>query len=360
MSSAGEFKIVEFPPGAVEGEGEMFTWVADKSMTGGINSILGGARAAPIAPWDMTVDQRRVRTDYPGARLPSVQVLGPVHKPFTWNGTWDDRYNFQGYAAAERKRFEDMVSRGNPVKVSFKSNVFWGFIGPATFHYFREGKIGYTFTFDPSSREGQDKQATQPKVDAPERALDDLEILERAMAKAYADKPAWATKGTLIGDVSDALARASTRINDISTALDTRQGVLKPIGDAKRLSIQFRALQGDCSNVVTQLVAVRSDVDMGARTALSVLDFEAWTRNARTLMRMAMGRSMNAAYAMDRRDVPQAKAMYRPFKGEHLYAISRKAYGTPTGWQNIARANRLTRMVMLGTESLVIPETGST
>lgn len=360
MASAGEFKIEEYPPGAVEYEGERFVWVADKNMPGGVNSILGGARAAPVAPWDMTIDQRRVRTDYPGAKLPSVQVLGPVHKPFTWSGMWDDRYNFQGYANAERKRFEDMVSRGNPVRISFESHVFWGFIGPATFHYFREGRIGYAFTFDPSSREGQEKQQQAAPVDTPARALDDAEILQKAVAKAYADKPAWATKGTLIGDVSDALARASERINDIANALDTRQGVLKPISDAKRLSIQFRALQGDCSNVVTKLVAVRSDTTMGARTAMSVLDFEAWTRNVRTLMRMAAGRSMKAAYAMDRRDVPTAKALYRPFKGEHLYAISRKAYGTPNGWQNIARANRLTRMVMLGTESLVIPEAGST
>jgi hypothetical protein len=357
MASAGEFKIEEYPPGAVEYEGERFVWVADKTMPGGTNSILGGARAAPIGSWDATVDQRRVRTDYPGAKLPSVQILGPVDKPFTWTGRWDDRYNFPGYATAEEKRFDAMVRRGNPVRISFKSRVFWGFIGPATFRYFREGRTEYTFTFDPSSREGQDKQQKQTKVDAPERALDDLEILERAMAKAYADKPAWATSGTLIGDVSDALARASTRINDISTALDTRQGILKPIGDAKRLSIQFRALQGDCSNVVTKLVAVRSDVDMGARTAMAVLDFEAWTRSTRTLMRMAMGRSMNAAYAMDRRDTPTAKAMYRPFAGEHIYSIARKA---DVGWRDIARANRLTRMVMLGTESLVIPEAGST
>lgn len=360
MASAGEFKIEEYPPGAVEYEGERFVWVADKNMPGGTNSVLGGARAAPVGSWDATVDQRRVRTDYPGAKLPSVQILGPVDKPFTWSGRWDDRYNFPGYATAEEKRFDAMVRRGNPIKISFKSRVFWGFIGPATFRYFREGRTEYTFTFDPSSREGQDKQQQAAPVDTPSRALDDAEILQKAVAKAYADKPAWATKGTLIGDVSDALARVSTRINDIANALDTQQGVLKPISDAKRLAIQFRALQGDCSNVVVKLVAARSDTSMGARTALSVLDFEAWTRNVRTLMRMASGRSMKAAYAMDRRDVPQAKALYRPFKGEHLYAISRKAYGTPTGWQNIMRANRLTHVVMLGTESLVIPEAGST
>ena len=366
MAAAGEFKIVEFPRGAVEGEGETFIWIADSTT----RDPKGGARSAPQGAWGTDKEQRAERTDYPGARLPSFQVLGSVHKPFTWSGMWQDRYNFPGYAEATRKRFDEMFDRGNPVRISLKTQVYWGIIKTRHFDYHYEGRIGYTFTFDPSSQEGQLKDGrTDKPIEQPERALDDIELTNAAVAKAQAERPAWAVKGTLVGDVSGALAQASVRINDIAKALDTRQGVLKPIGDAKRLAIQFRALQGDCAEVIAKLtgvrsdagvvVGVRSDTSMGVRTGLSVLAFEAWTRNTRNLMRLTMGRSMRAAYSMDRRDIPKAKAVYRPFKGEHLYSISRKAYGTPNGWQNIVRANRLTSMVMQGTESLVIPEAGS-
>jgi hypothetical protein len=351
--AAGEFKIVEYLPGQVEGE--VFKWSADKSTQGDV-----GARCAPVAPWDMPIQQRKPRTDYPGARIPSFQVLGPVRKPFTWSGTWDDRYNFKGFAVAEQKRFEKMVERGNPIRISFKTQVFWGMVDEFTPHYIRDSKIGYTFTFDPSSRDGEgDLNRSPESPEQPERALDDVDILAAATAQAHSQKPAWTSKGTLIGDTSNALGQVSRRMNDVAKALDTRQGVLKPIGDAKNLALQFRALQGDITGVVLKLAEARSDLNMGVRTAKSVLDFEAWIRNTSTLMRYALGRSKKAADAMDRRDIPRAKAIYKPFKGEHLYSISRKAYGTPFGTDAIMRANHLTAVVMTGTESLIIPEMGT-
>jgi hypothetical protein len=357
---AGEFKIAEYPPGAVEGEGEIFVWTVDKSKPGGTQSVTGGARAAPVAPWEQEKEQRRVRTDYPGARLPSLQVLGSVEKPFTWNGLWDDRYNFRGYALAEQKRFGEMVDRGNPVRVSFKSQVFWGVVASVKFLYHRDSKIGYSFSLDVTSRDGGEKRDRSPDTaEQPERALGDVDILAAATARAHANKPAWATKGTLVSDVSAALAKVSTRINDVAKALDTRTGVLKPIGDAKNLALQFRALQGDCTAVVLRLVAAKSDVSMGVRTAKAALDFDDWVKNTATLMRLTMGRSKLAADALDRRDIPAAKALYRPFKGEHLYSVSRKAYGTWTAWREIQKANHLSTLVMAGTETLVIPDRGA-
>lgn len=369
----GEFKITEYPVGSVDGDsrGESFVWTACKegpsqgsrgsSSGAGRDSQgrLGGARAAPVGPWDMTGKLHTVRTDYPGARIPSEQVLYAAHEPFTWTGRWDDRYNYAGYAKAEKQRFEEMCRRGNPVKFEYQVYAYWGIITNWKFSFRRRWDIGYTFTVSVHSIDGENKLDRSPVVQQqPEQALDDIDILAAATAKAHSEKPAWATSTPLVSNVSQALGKVSERINAVANALSTSQGVLKPISDAKNLALQFRALQGECSNVVLQLVTARSDLDMGVRTAKAVLDFEAWSRNTKNLMRLTMGRSKAAADDMDRRDIPSTKAIYRPRKGESLYAISRKAYGTPNAWHTIMRANHLTTLVMAGTETLTIPAAG--
>jgi hypothetical protein len=76
-------------------------------------------------------------------------------------------------------------------------------------------------------------------------------------------------------------------------------------------------------------------------------------------MRLTTHRSRKAANDMDARDIPATMGIYRPFKGEHIYSVSRKAYGTPNAWQTIFKANHLTSLTFQGSETLVIPKTGS-
>jgi hypothetical protein len=359
MASAGVFKIIEHPPGGLPGEGELFSWTAGKEATTE-TATHGGVWAAPQGPWNQPEAMRLVRTDYTGAKSPSFQVLGPVVKSWSWTGEWKDKFNFPGYAMRERDRFRAMCRRGNHVQVKFLQESYWGIIEEWEFKFVHKARIGYTFTFNPSSRDGEEDLGRTPDtVEQPDQAIDDLNILAASTAKAHASKPAWATSTPIISDVSKALAGVSNRLADMSSALSTTQGVLKPISDAKNLAIQLRSLQGDCSRVVLQLVAARSDIDLGIRTAKSVLDFEAWNRNTCNLMRLAAGRSRNAADAMAKRNTPAAMGIYRPFKGEHIYSVSRKAYGTPNAWQGIFRANHLTALVFQGNETLVIPANGA-
>jgi hypothetical protein len=354
----GEFVISEYPSGAVNGEGEVFSWTAARKTD--TSPTLGGARAAPVGAWTTEGDLRLTRTDYNGALLPSFQVNGAVHKPFTWQGDWKDKWNFQGYALHEMDRFAAMCRRGNPVQLRYRTLVYWGIIRPWKFHYHHDAWIGYEFSLEVSTKEGEGAawNRSPETQEQPGQALDDLNILAGSAAKAYSNKPAYATKTTVIGDTSSSLAQVSQRLNDLSNAVSSDSGVLKPISDAKNMALTFRALQGDCTRVLLSLVHARSDLDMGVRTAKGVLDFEAWSRNTSTLMRLIMGRSAKAADSMDARDAPKSKGIYRPFAGESLYSVSRKCFGTPNAWKEIMKANHLTTTVMTGNETLMIPDLG--
>lgn len=351
----GLFKIQEIPPGGAPGDGECFTWTADKKMP----TEVGGARCAPIGAWSTGGKQRTERTDYPGARLPSEQVLGPVHKPFSWRGNWCDKYNFSGFALKERDRFAGMVRRGNAVRVSYGEDVYFGIIIDWDFPLRRKWDIDYAFEVSVHSKSGEEKydKATEGPAN-PAAALDNVTTLAGGAAKEHARKPAWAVKTPIIGQASDALAQVSNRIDRISKSLDTRTGVLKPISDAKNLALQFRSLQGDCQGVVLKLVEARADIDMGARTAMDVLNFDVWTRSTMRLMRLAAHTSRKQADALDAMDHAATMTLYRPRQGESLFSVSRKAYGTPNAWRTIYEHNRLSRVIMDGTEVLVIPEKG--
>src|SRR4051812_21013871 len=99
--------LVTGDPTLSDVDGERFEWSADKTPPTVFNGTSGGgARAAPTKPWRIGGHQALVRTDYPSAKIPSFQILGPRLKPQTFKGRWDDRYNGAGYAVTEGRRFE--------------------------------------------------------------------------------------------------------------------------------------------------------------------------------------------------------------------------------------------------------------
>jgi hypothetical protein len=355
---AGLFSIYEIPPGGLAKEGEVFLWSSDTTPE---RAELGGARAAPLGPWKKQATLRSVRTDYPGAVVPSKQVLGAKHEKFSWSGTWDDRYNFDGYAVAEYKRAEKVLFRGNVVKIAFQDEEFLAFVEDLATERVTDWKIRYTLTVDPQCRTDNSefkRSPTQMKTN-PGDEVDALNTLMAGVAASQADRPATALTGSNTSGVRKGLADVSTRLDSVAQALDTKTGVLSPIGDFRSLSTQFRNLQGDITNVITGLVKARSDLDVGFRNAAAVLKFEDWTRNTRTLLRLARHRSQTAATGMELRDIHQIQAIYRPRKGESLYNVSRKAYGTPHRARDIQIANNLDTWTLTGDETLLIPQRGT-
>lgn len=350
------FTIAELGPnGAENADGEIFAWTAGIAL-----STEGGARAIPKRPWNLPGKQRVVRTDYPGARKASAQVLGPKHEPSTLEGRWDDRWNFAGYAIAERDRFEAMCQRGNPVRVSFETEVYDCIITDWNFEFHRGAYIKYSFTIDNYGRPGAPVGAAVAESTVPSaiQAFDDTNFLAQAAMDTHKGAPASAISGTSRSTVDTTLRSMSANLNKLADVLDTRSGILKPIGEFKKTATMFRMVQGDASSVIGALVSARADTELGIKTAMNVLDFECWSRDMRYQSRLLMGQSAAAALGMEERGAPKGIGIYRPHAGESLYAISRRFYGTAHSWRLIYDRNGLATMRLDGTERLIIPERG--
>lgn len=342
--TAGVFTVQEIPAGG--GTGERFEWTSDR-------------RSIPKKAWEIGGRLRTVRTDYPGAENPSEQVLGPSFEPFTLEGRWDDRYNTPGFAVAEMRRFEAMCRRGNPVWIQFQGQVFFGLVTEWVFPYSMDWRIGYRFTVSnhgrPDAISGSRSPSTVPSTS---QSFDEVDLETQALLAVQKASPAHAFKTPLKTDVDELLATMSQTRDALADTLDTRTGALKPIGDFKRMATQFRIMGGQAMSVTEALVAARSDTELGIRTALTVLDFESWSRTLRSRCRLLMGSANRAARHVEERDTPAAKGFYKPHRGESLYHVSRQVYGTPYAWRLIADANNLSTFQLDGTETLLIPERG--
>lgn len=361
----GVFTITELPTGgdpAAADKGERFEWTADSRALKPFDGTTGGgARACPLKPWIMGLEQHIVRTNYPNAKLPSRQILGPRYKQQTLKGHWDDRYNGAGYAEFEMLRFERMAKRGNLVRMQYGTQVFEGVIVGFDPTWLKSWRIEYEFVVDIDGRPGEEDAVRVPvtPVDT-STALDQFDFAVQSLLDADDLAPRGAVRGALADDVTKALVNTISVRDGLSSTVDQRDLAPpeQPIDGFTRVATQFRAGRGAASDLLTRLTAVRSDLDMVVRTAIGVLDFEDWIRSLRWSARIAIGAAHAGDLAATARSAPDVTRLYRPRAGEHLYAIARQFYGTPHAWRLIYDRNALKSFTLSGSEILIIPERG--
>ena len=350
---ATEFVIVELKPGSELGA-EVFVWTSSKAREH------GGARCCPREAMEIGGKQGMVRTKNPGAVWPSFQVLGPDREPIVLHGVWDDRYNGRGFAVDTMRRFEEMCRRGNKVKVSVNTEGFIGLISDWKFTYRRAWDIGYTFTLSVHSRADEANPSPKPRpVQDPIKIAAGLNRQGDAIAATHYRRPEKSMCGffgvAYMSAVRAGLGTVSDGLGSLSQMLDTKSGFLKPLSDFKAIATQLRGIEGSCSTVINQLVTAKATVQMTARTAHDVLDFEAWSKSMGSQLRLLRHSCHRGAVACDQRDLPPIQGVYRPRKGQSLYSVSQAVYGTPFAWQSIYRANHLTSTTLDGTVVLIIP-----
>lgn len=361
----GVFVITELPSAgdpAVADLGERFEWTADSKPSAPFDGMRGGgARACPLKPWHMGTEHHTVRTDYPNAIKPSEQMLGPRKKPQVFKGYWDDRYNGHGYAEAELARFEAMVDRGNGIRWQYGTQVFEGVITSFDPEWRAAWRIEYEFTVSVHGRAGA-TDPTRVPITPPDTStsLDNFDLAVQAMLDADDLAPRHAIAGSLADDVTEILTATVDNRETLAATIDQRDLAPpeQPIDAFTRIATQFRTGRDTAFSLLARLEQVRADSDMATQTAMSVLDFEDWIRSLRWSARIAMGAALTGDRAATERAEPDARRLYRPQTGEHLYAISRKFYGTPHGWKLIYDRNALASFTMDGTEMLIIPERG--
>lgn len=352
MATGGTFIITELlQDGAfVPGGAARFEWTADN-------------RSLPGKPWTMGTAVRNKRTDYPGGDEPSHQILGPNSKDQTLEGRWDDRFNGAGYARATRRAFDDMVRRANLVRLEFNGLAFVGLIDEADYPYEHDGLIGYRFKFSPQVAE--EAAPLRPASNAT-RALSASALTDALSADVgrvtdlRAEAPTFALGGDTKGIIDSALDDIEGAFADIDAALNER--LVQPIDEAKidilRIGAVFAQMRNTVGTALDALTALRSDVDLGYQTAGDVLAFDAWARELGFQLRILGLHATDAGDEVARRAQADTRALYRPHQGEHLYAISRRFYGSTSQWRMLAQRNGLTSPTMTGDELLIIPSAG--
>jgi len=371
MARAGVFTITEIRRlgGKLVNDfrGERFAWSADRRSndlvsTGLANEIKVAAHAIPFRPWTFGGKLRTVRTDYAATDVPSEQVMGANHVPFTVNGRWSDKYNFAGFAEAEMRRFEKMCFRGNIVRIAFQRQSFDCLITEWEFNYERKWDISYSFTVsvhNRSDRAKQDDRAGNTSLGADEHfnradvVRESLESVNKEAPVALMSSPDASLVGAQLDTMKNTLEIIDAMIEQRQTA-----PTVMPVDTFQRLATKYTVLIGDAVVTANLLRTARSDNDLGAKTALGVLSFETWTRGTRSTARTMMAVAQQAAQEMAERSQSNAQELYRPFRGESLYHVSEEVYGTPHAWRLIADRNRLPNFILDGTELLIIPERG--
>ncbi len=354
------------------GDGTQFAWVAEKrlplqlnidplSVTIGVRqNSFAGAFAVPRRPWVMSGTQRTQRTDYPGARSPSEQILGPTHQPFSLDGRWDDRYNFPGFALQTRREFEKLARRGNAVRIQFINESFDCVITDWTFEYHREWDIRYEFSVSVHDRTDEADTATRsPDTTRNARQVfDDMTQVVEAIQGADTFVPDSFLATDIAQTIGDGIINLSQGLDSLEATLDSREATVtvQPVDPFRRLATQLRSMQTISAQMNTDLISVRADVDLGPKTAITVLNFEVWSRSIRFNNRVLIAQTLRASDEMDERASPNAIGFYRPFEGESLYNVARIFYGAPFGWRQIADRNNIPGIQLTGDELLIIPE----
>lgn len=350
---AGVFRVEE-----QGGKREKFAWVSGTVPAPGSQN--GGARACPQGAWSIEAMLQTNRTEYPGATSPSEQVLGPRQEPQTFAGVFDDRYNYNGYAVETMRAFEDMCRRGTRVSVSFQAQAFIGIITRWKFDYKRSSEIGYEFTVSVHKRiEWVDHK---PAENTTKTTIKSVTAVDEAVQKSL-DELFAAKRGSMSGveqSTREFMSAVSGARDSLIDTVDQQSinAADNPVVALKRIASAARLVRSSAHTVALGLAGARSDLNVTTKSALSVLDFEVWSRSMRASARLVMGESLAAAEAADERVDPEVKRLYRPFAGESLYSISTREYGTPHAWKIIADRNSLETMTLTGEEILLIPERG--
>lgn len=320
-------------------------------------------RAAPRGSWKFGLVQRSVREDYPGVEEPVEQVLGPNYKDFTLTGVWDDRYNSPGFALDTQRKFEELVQRGTLCRFEFETISIVGLPKDADFDYRRASMIGYSFMVSPHYRKlggistGSTVRRKVPAAFRPPSEYRDISVsVLESIDAVQADAPTLVTKGSLMGDLQAGINTLRTNVASLVSVVDTRLGSLQgDFTDLKRAANALNVIKGTCAETIATLATVTSSTQLAYDNAAAILEFDVWRTSLTALSRRLALTSHNGQDELSQRAEPKAVALYRPAKGESLYSISQRFYGTPTEWQRIATTNGITTMVLQGTEVLIIP-----
>lgn len=322
-------------------------------------------RTAPVGDWEMPLEVKTHREEYPGADEPVEQVLSATWQPFTLEGEWQDRHAGQGFAMATYREFARMVSRAPLVRVQFEELSFVGLITAFTPTYVWSKRVAWKLTLSPHRNEtvgsaraaGRILQPTGiPPRESVATARDDIDALEAGTDFAgtlpLADPPDHPdiSPARVAAAFSFAAGQVTKLESIVARGLET-----DATGTLTSLAASFRSLRDSQMAVAAQLGPARSGLQAGFDDPIVWLRLDAWSRGSQADARAAALRAHQAEQDARNAAVARPLAVYRPAAGESPYRISSKFYGTPNEWRRIWDFNHLESLVLTGEEELTIP-----
>lgn len=384
------------------GEGQIFRWSSDNHNI-------------PQGSWDFGGRLRTNRTDYPGADRPTEQVLGPHFTPFTLQGRWKNKFNRSAlgpdlpnpqpgepgndYAETEMRLFEAMCRRGNVIQIEFQGVKILGLITDWEFSYKRRWDIGYSFTFSPHTRGGEDEikfTNTQQTTSTPKQLSEAVkkqmqEYVKKSQSEGQMNAADFSelfgsqsedVKGTIVlskdgaralfgrkpplgGLPAQVIADANLQVSEVSSEVIALANVV----DQRVLSLDAETALGISAaitradliiqkayNIATVSGTLKGSTSLLYRNPIDELNFEVWNKGRGEFARGMIVGTNNTRDELVRREKPDAIALYRPFEGETLYSISQRFFKDFRSWRLIYERNGLDYTVMNGDELLIIPQ----
>lgn len=313
---------------------------------------------APITEIAPPLRVQTVREEPPGSGDVVEQVVSVAWQPFRMNGLWDDKWAGAGFAVATLDQFRKLVARASLVRIEFESISIVGLLTEFVPHYKRASHIEWEVTFSPHQFGDGEIRAgtiirpttrpTRDHVAAAEAAAGELRAQrDRARALALND--------SLFSDTGSLLDTILTNIDAARSAAD--EGLQDdPARKLVALASRMRAVRDGAQAAINAFVKVRSDTKVAFDDATQTLRFDVWTRQTAADARRLAVRSHEAETDFRAQAEARPKAIYRPARGESLYFIATKFFGTPNAWRQIYQQNRLSSLFLDGTEELLIPQ----
>lgn len=300
------------------------------------------------------------------------QVMGPEWTPFEMHGEWLDKWAGQGFAEDTEREFARLVGRTPLVRVQLDRRSFVGLITNLKIRYRTAGEIGYTLTFSPHTNENvgtfRRSPSTAPTSHPVDSRLAELDDLLSGQLDAHdlavADVPA---KTNDIEATKDGLATLGIELdraraaND-AIAFDAEDGAdLLTLADrthARLLSLasSFSRVAGAADGLSLEVAVLAASDVVAYNDVVGALAFEEWSRNAYCDAQLTAAASRAAASDARARAAQSPLTVHLVKKGDTLFRISAKYYGTPNSWRVIYNANDLDSISLVAGSQLIIPE----
>jgi hypothetical protein len=328
--------------------------------------------SSPTGSIQMGLSVKTMRKSLPGTEEPVEQVISSALVPFTVKGQWSDRWMGKGAARDTWVRFEKMVRRGNLVRIDFDNLSFIGLVTSFVPVLKQRDVVPYEFTYSPHVRGGDlggsmarlGRSAVRgvasllqiPRNSRHNRAVAealkvDIDITHEQMDRNLVTGDSYENVGERLDSMRSIIDELDTSgaQSEISAARDNVQRVRREISIHRRI-------RGECQKLMDETGALAGDLGTTKDDVVDLFSFDEWNRTIRISTRGLIWESYKSESSLDERGRGRGVRRHTAVKGQSVYEISTKYYGSSSEWRRILDANNVNVFTFEGGEILVIPE----